>query len=122
MYPCWRGVEIIEGFGHDNGRDFRADAVLAPAFLGANNTVGFLDALNHGCCIQRAERAQINDFGVNPLLRQRICGLKGMANHAGMGHNRDVSAFAADFRFANGNQEIIHIRHITRVTVKQFML
>ena len=55
-------VEIVKRFFIDDGCKFAGQAAGLCVFMQKNDFVGFLYGLRDGIAIERAERAQINDF------------------------------------------------------------
>ena len=106
---------------HAQRGNLGTDAGKRPAFLDTHNTVGFLDALDNGVAVQRANGAQVNHFRINPLLRQLLCGLQSLADHDGIRNDCDVLAFALDFCTPNGNNEFLICRHFKTLPVHHFI-
>jgi len=62
------GVEVVEAFLHEHGADLRADAAEGFVFLDVDGAVGFADAGEDGFLVERTNRADVDDFGVDVVL------------------------------------------------------
>src|SRR5208283_133237 len=118
--PHDRRVEIIKGVFHDFCHDFGTDAALRPAFLDGDTAAGFLYRLDNRFAIHRADRAQIDDFGVNALEFQCLCRLQGMNHADAEGNDSDILARAGDPCLADGDKKIIELGHFEFVSIKDF--
>lgn len=68
-------VEIVKALLYRDHREFAGDRTDRPAFLDDDQMVGLLEARQHRRRIQRTQRAQVDDLGVDPLARQLVGGL-----------------------------------------------
>src|SRR5262249_55237262 len=80
-HTYYRRIEIIERMLHDLRGDLRADAGERPAFFHRHAAVGFLDRLDDGFRIERAQRAQVDDFGGDTFSRKLLGSLQGFSHH-----------------------------------------
>src|SRR6476661_8732003 len=62
------GIQIIENFFVNPFHHTRADAAIAPVFIDDDTAMGFANRLSDRFLIERAQCAQIDHFGVDPVL------------------------------------------------------
>src|SRR5208283_687444 len=119
--PHDRRVEIIKGVFHDFCHDLGADSALRPALLDGDTAAGFLDRLDDRFAVHRADRAQINDFGVDALVFQIFRRLQGMNHAYTEGNDGDILASAGDPCLADGDKKIIKLGYFEFVSIKDFV-
>src|SRR5690606_30207170 len=112
-----RGVQVVEGVLDHAGDHFGADAHRTPALFGRDQAVGLLDALDDGLVVQRTQGANVDDLDRNALAGQLFGGLQGETDHAAVGRDGDVRAFAANLGFADRHDVILDVRDVELVAV-----
>src|SRR3546814_20951774 len=71
-------VEVVEAMLHRDHREFAGDRADRPAFLDDDAMVRLLEAGEHRRGVERADRAELDDLGVDPKIgrvawRDRVC-------------------------------------------------
>jgi hypothetical protein len=73
-HPFDRRIYKVERFFIDTGGDFSADAKRLPTFFNNYCPVCLLERFDDRVEIQRAQRAQVDDFDFNPGLFGKLLG------------------------------------------------
>src|SRR5690554_104468 len=101
-----RRVHIVEHFVLQPRSDLRPDVEHRQAFLDHDAAIRLLEALEHRLQIERAQPAQVNDLGLNAVLRQRLRRRGGPFQPLAEGHDRHVVALALDVALADRQHEV----------------
>ncbi len=107
-----RRVELVEGEALEAIGDLGADAAVRPALVGDHGAVGAGHALHERLFVERAERAHVDDLGLDALLGERGRGLERDVDHAAPGDDRDVFPRSDDVGFAHRDEEIRIVRDL----------
>lgn len=91
-----RTVEVVERFLLNPGDDFRADTALFDSFMNNNQAAGFLYGLHNRFNIEGRDRARIDQFNGNSLLRQFIGGCESRTDHARQSDDRYMFTLPRD--------------------------
>src|SRR5215216_3838276 len=83
-------------------------------------TPGPFDRLEDGIHVERLNRAQINYFRFDTLLREGLSGFKREQERTRIRHDRDIASISLDFRLADWDG-MIAIGHITFGIVKKLV-
>ena len=94
-------IDVIEGFFVDAAYDFRTDTVRLPAFFDDDGAVGFLEGIEHGFHIERAQGAQVYDLSFDALLAEFVGGFHRKLKTLAIGDDGEVFAFALYFGFSD---------------------
>src|SRR3546814_8626110 len=88
---------------------FRSDR---PAFLDDDEMVRLLEAGEHRRGVERADRAQIDDLGFNPLARKLVGGFEREPDADRIADDRDVAALAHGPCLADRQHEILDVGNV----------
>src|SRR3954447_20013580 len=92
-----RGVEPVEGLLLDERGEVRADAAVRPALLDDHAAVGLADAGQDRVEVERAQRARVDDLGLDAVLgAERLGSLLRGDRHPRDADDRQVGALAPD--------------------------
>src|SRR5712691_379776 len=108
--PADRGVQVVEAAFLHAGRDLSGDAVRRPAFLDDHAPAGAANGLDDRWPVDGADRAQVDDLGVDVLLLELLGRLVREDGHPRHADDRDIGAPAPDRRLADGSR-VVAIRH-----------
>src|SRR5690606_632632 len=98
-----RGFEVVEAtLGHQR-REFGAEARGAGRFVYHQATPGLFHRLFHSLDVERDERAQVEDFGVDALLAAHCLG---DVDHGAVSEHRQRLPLAHGARLAQGNRVV----------------
>ena len=81
-----------------------------------------LTEFEHRVDVERPQRAQIDDFGLDALLRQVLGRLQRISEPARIGDDGHVGAGARDARLADGEHEVGELRHLEALAVQDLVL
>src|SRR5438105_10367333 len=70
--PDRRRIQIIKRFVHHGGGNLRSDGANRPTLLHSHDAVRPLHRLDHCLNVERPQRTQVNQFGFDAFLRQRL--------------------------------------------------
>src|SRR3546814_6650650 len=90
---------------HRDHREFAGDRADRPAFLDDDEMVRLLEAGEHRRGVERADRAEIDDLGVDPLARQLVGGFEREPDADRITDDRDVAALTHDPCLADRQHE-----------------
>src|SRR6266851_2739218 len=105
-----RCVKVVEAALLHPGRDLRGHAIRRPAFLDHHAAARATDRLHDRRPVDGADRAQVDDLGVDVLLLELLRGLVREHGHPRHADDRDVGARAPDRRLADGSR-VVTVRH-----------
>src|SRR3546814_15747339 len=88
------------------------DRAARPAFLDDDEMVRLLEAGEHRRGVERADRAEIDDLGVDPLARQLVGGFEREPDADRIADDRDVATLTHDPRLADRQHEILDVGHV----------
>ena len=109
--PNDRSVEEIEGLAlGDRGADLGPDSQALHALVDAHQSRGLLHAVADRADVERAQRAQIDHFGVHAALGERRRRLQRAHRHQPGGDDRQVGARPDDLRLVE-RHGVIAFRH-----------
>src|SRR5579884_1492994 len=115
-------VKIIEGVFVDERGETLACAVVFPALFGNDDAVGLFDRINQQVDVDRANAAQVDDFGLDALFGEVFGGLHGDMYQARERNERDMTALAPHFAAIQGNGVFnAFVRHLASHVVEQFV-
>ena len=81
----------------------------------------FITDLDDRLRIHGADRAQIDDFGLDSFLFEFGGGLQRIGHADRPGDDRDIPAHTRNPRLADRHQEIVELRHFERMAVENFV-
>ena len=116
-----RCIEVIEGLLHQNGADVAANGTDGETLFYSHAAVGFLDRLDDRFCVHWAQRAQVDDLGVNAVFGEFVGGFECVFHADAEGHDCDVIPCTGDFGFADWDCEVVHFWNVARCAVKDFV-
>ena len=93
---------MIEGVLVDDRGDLGADAALGPALFDDHHAVCLAHGGGEGAAVERAERAEVDDFGFDALLAELLGRFEAVADHLGEGDEGDIGAGAHDHSLTDG--------------------
>src|SRR6185436_10692240 len=91
---------------NDRG-NLSADTTSQRRFVQHQSTAGFPDASQNRFLIERGERAQVNDFDIQPFFLQLFGRIKRRQNHGAESEDRNVATLARRARLSNFDNVII---------------
>ena len=107
---------------HHGCGELGADAGIGPALLDRYQPVGLLHGLDDRVDVERPDRAKVDDFGLDPLLRQFLRRLECDPHLARKGGDGHAIAFAEDFRLADRHDVVVVLRHREALAVEDLVL
>src|SRR6266851_5415308 len=119
--PPDRGVQVVEGALLHAGRDLGGNSVRCPAFLDHEASRCTADRLDDRRPVDGADRAEVDDLGVDILLLQLLGRLVGKHGHPRDADDRDVGAGPANRGLADGRR-VVAIRDHTSDVVEAHRL
>src|SRR5205085_12192395 len=111
----------VDGVLHDARRDLGTDTILLPAFLHRHRSSGLLDGRDDGVGIERTQRAQINQFGLDALLGELLGRPQRIGHAVRPRDDGDVTARAHHARLADRDHVIIEFWHWAGVAVQHLV-
>ena len=81
----------------------------------------FFTEADHGFDVQRAQGAKIDHFGIDALVRQLLGGFQRQADADRIGHQRHILALLDHARLADGQDEIVDLRHVEGAAIDDFV-
>jgi hypothetical protein len=97
-----RRLEVVEAVLARERHDLGGDAEGRVSRLDDEQMPRLLDRLDDGFHVERLDAAQVDDFGLDAVLRLELLGGdEGLANAAGEGYDGEVLAGALDLGFAD---------------------
>src|SRR5204863_10212861 len=92
------------------------------SILDGNATIGFLDPLDDGSNIHRAESSEIDHLCFDPLLGKLIGGGKRIVHADPPGNDRHMLSRPSDSRLADWHDPIVELRHFEALAVENLVL
>ena len=120
-----RGVEVVKGVVLNEGRDLSRNAAERFGLIDKDRTVGFFDAVDDGVLVERADGAEVDDLGVDVVLRLEFFrGFESVEHTATVGDEGNVGALAFDVGFSERNGEVAvgRIGHVAFDPVEKSVL
>ncbi len=95
---------------------------LLPALLDGDEAAGLHHRGDDRLGVERAQRAQVDHLGVDAELFELGRRLGGVGHADGPGDDRHILAGAMDARLADGQHEVIELRHLEALPVEDLVL
>ncbi len=118
---CGRRIQPVKRMLDHLHGNLGANSRERPAFFHRHKATGLANALDNGCGIQRAETAQVDDFGLNAFRRQKLGSFQSDPHRDGEGYDRHILAGPFDLRLANRQDEVFIHRAWEFVAVQDFV-
>ena len=106
----WRHAQRDAAFA-DAGDQFGGDAAAAVVVVDHQQTAGACHRRAHRVAVERRERAQVDDLGLDAVLRELPSGVQRVMQCRTPAHERDVAAFAHD-RGTADVERVAFLRHM----------
>src|SRR5215208_4781189 len=101
-HPLHGSIKRVEGPILDNRRHLARHPEPPPLLLDSHGPVRLLYGLDDCVLVERPQRSQVYDLGLEAVLGERICGPQAQVDLTAVGDERDVRALAGDAGFAEG--------------------
>ena len=112
---------MVEAIFHADRHDLRRDRADRPALFGNDQAVGLGQRSQHRFAVERAQCAQIEHLGFDPLTRQGFSGFEREADADRIGHDRHVLAFAHNPGLADRQDMIVQFGQFEVAAIDQFV-
>mmetsp|Transcript_22635 Transcript_22635/g.52546 ORF Transcript_22635/g.52546 Transcript_22635/m.52546 type:complete len:245 (-) Transcript_22635:398-1132(-) len=125
-HPLHGGVEVVKGVRlHQRRRNLGPHTVHGPSVLHRDDAICPDDRVNNGLRVEGADRPQVDDLSVDPLLGKHVGSLQAEANHSGEADQCDVGAGPHNLCLVKGEHKVILgslIRDTKRSAIHQLIL